>query len=79
MRDATAFLERLAAEPKRFVTVGYWRHSDEHLERRERAPQPRRSQCENEARNLARYIGKLERLESGDTVTLERVAVESVA
>lgn len=76
--DMTARLEALAAEPKRFVAVGYWRHADGSLERRERAPQPRFSMAEGAANRLRRAIGKPDKTSDGRTVVLERVAVEDV-
>ena len=76
--DMTARLEALAKEPKRFVAVGYWRHEDGTLERRERAPQPRFSMADNSANGLRRAIGKPDKTPDGRTVVLERVAVEDV-
>lgn len=76
--DITAKLEALAKEPKRFVAVGYWRHADGSLERRERAPQPRFSMADNAANGLRRHIGKPDKTPDGRTVVLESVAVEDV-
>jgi hypothetical protein len=73
--DIVAKLEALAAEPKPFVCVAYWRHADGTLERKPWAPMPRRAMAESRERHLRQFIGKPQKTQTGFTVTLERVEV----
>jgi len=77
MSATVAMLERLAAEPKPFVAVETWRHEDGTIERRDRAPQPRRSMAENGANGRRRFIGKVCTVPAtGRTAVLLSVDVE---